>query len=143
MKIIVANPKDEEHIKLFKEYNDKLDLNYINKLKAQEIKKILFNTKEDKLNNISYIYGYNDLKRCHIYFENYDFKNLSFLNQVTEYAKEALEMDSISFHIPNDNRIISKLESVGFQLLGALNDSNNLIMEQIDSEEKEITQKRR
>lgn len=141
MKIIIANPKDKEHVRLFKEYKEELSLDYLNKKNQTEIKTILFNVKDDKLNNISYIYGHSDLKSCHLYFENYDFSNLSFLNQVTDYAKDVLEMENISYHIPNDNKIINKLESSGYILLGALNDSDHLIMEKAD--EPEIVPKRR
>lgn len=143
MKTIIANPKDKEHIKLFKEYNKKLDLEYLNNKQPTEVKEIVFNIKNNSLNNISYIYGHNDLKRCHMYFENYDFKNIDFLNQVVDYAEKTLEMKNICFHIPYENNIITKLEGIGFDFIGKLDNEDTIIMEKIDQEEYTKETKRR
>ena len=143
MKTIIANPNDKEHIKLFKEYNKELDLDYLNQKQPREVKEILFNTKDNKLNNISYIYGYNDIKNCHIYFENYDFKNTSFLNEVIEYTEKSLDMQSICFHIPRENNNLERLEKLGFEFLGVLDNEDTVIMEKYKDEELIKESKRR
>ena len=132
----------EEHRKLFEELENRIGdnapkfIDEIKRLNPKEVKTILFSTEDGKIDNMCYIHGYSDLKDCDIYFDN-DIKDLDLLDVSSVYASGELDMVNIRIHIPNDKKMISKLEKNGYDFIGDIDGEQTIILLKDLSEELE------
>ena len=124
----------EEHKKLFEDLEKKIGdnsprfIDEIKKLNPKEVKTILFSKKDNEIDNMCYIHGYSDLKDCDIYFDKYDLKDLDLLDISSLYASLELDMINIRVHIPNNKKIIDKLEKNGFSFIGDIEGESTIIL---------------
>lgn len=130
----ILDVSSEKHKKLFKKLEERIGENSpkfideISKLNNKEVKSILFSTKDGIIDNMCYIHGYNDLKDCDIYFDKYDINDLDLLDISSEYASSELEMLNIRIHIPNDKKMINKLEKNGYDYIGDIEGENTIVL---------------
>ena len=124
----------EKHKKLFEDLEKSIGdnapkfIDEIKRLNPKEIKTILFSTENGKIDNMCYIHGYSDLRNCDIYFDKYDIKDLDLLDTSSDYASMELDMINIRIHIPNDKKMINKLEKNGFDYIGDVDGEQNIVL---------------
>ena len=124
----------EEHRKLFEELENRIGENApkfideVKKLNPKEVKTILFSTEDGKIDNMCYIHGYSDLKDCDIYFDKYDIKDLDLLDVSSMYAFSELNMINIRVHIPNNKKMINKLEKNGYDFIGDIDGEQTIVL---------------
>ena len=124
----------EEHKKLFNELEERIGddsprfIDEVKKLNPKEVKTILFSTEDGKIDNMCYIHGYSDLKDCDIYFDKYDIKDLDLLDISSEYASSELDMLNIRIHIPNNKKMINKLEKSGYDYIGDIEGEKTIVL---------------
>lgn len=141
----ILDVSNEEHIKLFKYLEDKIGddsprfIDELKKLNPLEVKTILFSKKDSSIDNMCYIHGYNDLKDCDIYFDKYDLNDLDLIDISYQYASIELNMINIRVHIPNDKKVISRLEKNGFDYIGDIDGEETVVLLKDLSNELELT----
>ena len=124
----------EEHRKLFKNLEKRIGdnaprfIDEVKRLNPKEIKTILFSTLDGKIDNMCYIHGYSDLKDCDIYYDKYDDKCLDLFDISSMYALMELDMINIRIHIPNDKKMISKLEKDGYDYIGNVDGEQTVVL---------------
>lgn len=128
--VIVAKEKNEEDIKLFKEYEQEHGRkDGISKLLQQpkdaedllSLNKILFIKNNNKISCYAHIYAETDRKLCTMYIEGDASKQEleDLLTYSEDYAFNVLKMEDIAFLTSNNQLIIKKeLQKRNFECLG-------------------------
>ncbi len=151
-KIYISDPNDLEQQELFKKLEKKIGTNAphfleeIKKSNDNESKVILFTVEDDEIDKMCFIHGYKDLKECDIYYSNYDLsKDTKVIEESTAYAEHFLNMINIRVHIPEDDKIIDKLQDEGFELIGNIEGEKSIILlrDTEDTPKKEKSTSRR
>lgn len=152
-KIFLANPYNEEHLKLIDEYeiksgNGRKMTSRLNNIRAtytkeeyldqrknkNEIEEILLSMKDSKIFGVCYIVGERDIKTCRITFFSDISKHRKLIIQATEYALNNLGFQEVFIKIDkNYKQIIDYLSTHGFESLG---EENNTIIFLKEKEEK-------
>ena len=143
-----ANPNNEEHIQELKqlEKENKIPnlLSELATLNKGEVKKVLFTKKDNTINNIIYIDGYNDIHECNIYLYNTATHKLELIDLGVEYATEVLDMKEVYFHIPNNKNMINTLTKKGYEYIGNLDKTDEIIfMKDVEEDKVKKTNMRR
>ena len=151
-RIYISDPNDVEQQSLFKKLEKKIGTNAphfleeIQQSNENEVKVILFTTKDDEIDKMCFIHGYKDLKECDIYYSNYDLsKDTRIIEESSGYAEHFLNMINIRIHIPENDQIVDKLQEDGYELIGKIEGEDSIILlrDTLASPKKEKTPSRR
>ncbi len=151
--ILVADPFNEEHIKLFNDFeinnfNNKMPVTtylteikkaYDNKSiynelqnKSNELNIIVFEMNEKQIKDYCYIKGEKDRKVCELFFAhlNSPKTNRTFLQKVSNYVLDILGMELVNVSInQEDKTLYSQLKSNGYEDIGEVNGKTTFIKE--------------
>ena len=146
--INIANKNNEYHEMLFNKLEEKIGPNapnFLNDLDTNDpniIKEIIFITENDEIEDLCFIKGYNDLKDCDIYFENNILLKPSYLNEIEDYVKEGLDMQTIKLHL-KDNKDVARLLQYGYEDLGDIDEEIVMLKDVNDTELKKEKRSKR
>lgn len=153
--LFIADPFNDEHIKLFEEfeninnnkrpvttyltgirkaYNNKEAFNKIEN-NNNEINIIAFTMNDNLMKDYCYIKGEKDRKVCELFFArlNSNPNNRPIMRKVSNYVLNIMGMELINVSITDDEKkLYSQLTSNGYEDIGEVNGKTTLIIEKED-----------
>ena len=154
--LFIADPYNDNHIRLFKEFEETNNLrktitSYLNDIRStytdkdkydaeqkqlNETKYVVFSMENNAIKDSCFIRGERDIKICELYFSPLKEKNRQLLKDASNYALNRLGMEQIFVLIsPNDKNMKINLESRGFENIGNVNGQLTFIKEKEDKKE--------
>ena len=156
--IFVADPYNEKHIQLIKDFEDinKISKRISNKLEdisnnfskidyikdkknSNNVEEVLFEFNGNNINDYCYIVGKKDLKNSTLYFPQIKDKKPSekLILESINYTLNILNMETIFIMVKSDNKqLISTLEKLSFENLGEDNKYITYMIEKTYQKEK-------
>ena len=155
-KFFIADPYNDNHIKLFEAFEKKNDrkktiskhLKEIQKkydkrlydkvvLNSNDINETLFDINNDEVDYYTHISGEKDRKVCELFFVGLKDKNKmnKVIKNVTDYALNNLGMEQIFVSTTYEDKIRESLLNNGYEDIGDVNGKDTFLREKIDVKE--------
>lgn len=158
-RLYIADPFNDEHIRLFIEFekehelsssaskylentkNEKEEKEYYRQNKSSnEIEQSLFTQEKEKIKDFCHIHGEKDIKSCNIAFAPIKTKlrNRRLITLATEYALNVLGMQEVFvLATDSDKVLVANLEAKGFESLGSESGITTFLKEKEELKELE------